>query len=353
MDGVTLARASLAIAAATSLVAGLSGGMARLGIGPAPASVSEFHGALMICGFFGTLISLERSVADSRGPCLIVPGLSASGAVLLGFGHDVAGSVAILLAGIGLALLTAHAAIRLPALFTVIMTAAALLWPWGTLLWLAGEGIPQVSYLWLGFLVLTIVAERIELSRLTRPGPGAQALLVIMVALFIAALAIGQPWHGSGLLSAALAALAIWLLVYDIALKTVLTRGLARFSALCLLSGYGWMLVTAATLVLSPPGETPSGHDAALHAIGIGYVLSMVFAHAPIILPAVVGVPVRYVPVLYGPAAMLQTAVALRVGGDFVESAGTGRLAAWLVIASIATYALTLLSTALLHLRRA
>lgn len=353
MSGAVAARAILSLAAAASLVAGLSGGMARLGIGPAPSSFAEFHGALMICGFFGTLISLERAAADGRGICLIVPGLAASGAVLLGLGREVPGGVAILLAGIGLALLTARAAIRLPTLFTAIMTAAALLWPSGTILWLAGRSISQVSYFWLGFLVLTIVAERIELSRLARPGAGAQALLVLMVALFIGALAMGQPWTGTGWLAATLAGIASWLLAYDIALKTVRTRGLARFSAMCLLSGYGWLLVAAASMVLHPPGLTAFGHDAVLHAVGIGFILSMVFAHAPIILPAVAGVPVHYVPALYGPAALLQLAVALRLSGDLAGAAGTGQLAAWLVVAAIATYALTLISTALPRLRRA
>ena len=51
-----------------AFLVGLWTGMARLGIGlmgAAPQFV-EFHGVLMICGFFGTLISVERAVALNR-----------------------------------------------------------------------------------------------------------------------------------------------------------------------------------------------------------------------------------------------------------------------------------------------
>src|SRR6266508_1450532 len=54
----------LAVGAAALLI-GLWTGLARLGVslpGGMP-QIAELHGALMICGFFGTLISLERAVA--------------------------------------------------------------------------------------------------------------------------------------------------------------------------------------------------------------------------------------------------------------------------------------------------
>ncbi len=107
-------------------------------------------------------------------------------------------------------------------------------------------------------------------------------------------------------LAASLAVLAIWLVSVDVARRTVRGSGLARFSAVCLLAGYGWLTVAAALLILLPPAATTFGHDAAVHAIGLGFVLSMVFAHAPIILPAVAGLPVRYGPLLYGPAAIFR-----------------------------------------------
>ena len=64
-----------------SLITGLWVGLARLGVAvPSGAdTLAEFHGALMISGFLGTLISLERSVAIGRWWAYTAPALSATG----------------------------------------------------------------------------------------------------------------------------------------------------------------------------------------------------------------------------------------------------------------------------------
>jgi len=54
-------------------------------------------------------------------------------------------------------------------------------------------------------------------------------------------------------------------------------------------------------------------YDAALHAIFVGFVFSMVFGHAPVIVPAVLRVPLPYHPALYGPLALLHASLVLRV----------------------------------------
>lgn len=338
-------RIALAVTAAASLVAGLTGGLARLGVVAPVGDLADMHGAIMASGFFGTLISLERAVADGRLAALLVPALSAAGAVLLLSGYAEATAPLFLAAGVGLTLLTALATWKLPTLFTGLMTAAAALWPLGTLFWISGRTLAEVGYVWLGFLILTVVAERIELSRLLRPTLAARGLLIVLVALFALALALGQPWQGSTLLSVALAGIALWLLREDIALRTVRTHGFARFSALMLICGYGWLIVAAASLSLLPPGESMYGHDAAIHAIAVGFILSMVFAHAPIILPAVTGAPVRYVPILYVPAMLLQIAIGLRITFDAMEATEKLRCPAWLIIAAIVIYVALLLGT--------
>ena len=61
--------------------------------------------------------------------------------------------------------------------------------------------------------------------------------------------------------------------------------------------------------------------DAALHGVFVGYVLSMVFAHAPIILPAVARVAVPFHVVLFVPLTVLHVGLALRIGGDLTSHA--------------------------------
>ncbi|MCB8836778.1 hypothetical protein [Aurantimonas sp. VKM B-3413] len=333
--------------AAASLVMGLTGGLARLGISPSPASAMEFHGALMIAGFFGTLIGLERAVADGRSAALMVPLLSLAGVVSLVTGFEQAAAAGFLLAGLGLTLLTGLACWRQPTLFAAVMTMGAAFFVWANALWLSGRTITDVTYIWLGFLILTIAGERIELSRLMATSDLAKLVITGIIALFTMALAGGEPWSGSWLFGASLAALATWLLVHDIARKTVRTRGLARYSAFCLLAGYVWLLVAALGVVAAPPGVAAFGHDAAVHAIGLGFVLSMVFAHAPIILPAVAGATVRYTPLLYLPTALIQAAVALRVGADLSGRFDILPVAAWATIVAILLYGALLAMTAL------
>lgn len=345
MTGTGLSRAALAAAAGATLIASLSGALGRLGLVPVVGTAADHHGALMICGFFGTLISLERAVAHGSGRVLAVPACGAVGSALLAAGLPGPAAACFLMAGVGLLGLTAAAAWRLPALFTTVMTVGAALWPIGTACWMAGWSVPEVSYCWLCFLVTTIAAERIELSRLLKPGRATQLTLLLVLAVLVAALGLRQPWEGSTALAAALGGLAAWLACNDVALRTVMTRGLARFSAVCLLTGYGWLATAAVLLMAMPPSEAPFGHDAAVHAIGIGFVLSMVFAHAPIILPAVVGARVRYVPALYGPVAILQTAVAARVVGDALEAVHVVAASAWLTVAALGLYATVLAST--------
>lgn len=58
-----------------SLIAGIWAGLVRLGWRlpvPSVAAMSD-HGALMIGGFLGTLISLERAVALARGWAYAAP----------------------------------------------------------------------------------------------------------------------------------------------------------------------------------------------------------------------------------------------------------------------------------------
>ena len=87
-----------------SLLAGLWGGLVWLGLrlpGNVPSLV-EFHGALMISGFLGTVISLERAVAIGRWWAYAAPVLAAVGAAALPAGAPTVAAGAFLLAGLAL-----------------------------------------------------------------------------------------------------------------------------------------------------------------------------------------------------------------------------------------------------------
>nr|WP_050473022.1 hypothetical protein [Pannonibacter phragmitetus] len=332
-----------AVLALASLVTGLGAGLARLGLFDLALSVSDRHSVFMLCGFFGTLIALERAVAQGSAAALAVPAVSGFGAVLIWFEPQSA-ALAFVAAGAGLAVLSAQAALALRTLFSAVLLVAAVLWPIGTGVWLITGDPALAAYIWLGFLILTITAERIELSRLRRRGPLQAGLLVLLVAVFCLGLLTGEPFAGTPWLTGtALAGLALWLTVNDVALITIRGEGLARYSAAALLCGYGWLLVAAAALLMLPLGTSAAGHDIALHAIGLGFVLSMVFAHAPIILPAVAGLRIRYSAALYLPLALLQGATALRVAGNLLEQDSLRNASGWLTMGALGLYAAALI----------
>lgn len=320
-------RVPLLILGFLSLLGGILGGLARLGWAvPLPsAQVLALHGPLMICGFFGTVIGLERAVALGRRWAYAAPlSCGVGGGVLLLGGPWQAG--AILLVGGSALLLTATWLVvrRQPELFTVTLALGVASWLLGNLLWLGGAPPVQVVALWGNFLVLTIAGERLELSRFLPPSPRARQVFVLIVLLLLVGsgavwLQRAEPLFGLGLL-----ALALWLLRQDIARRTVHEQGLTRFIAVCLLSGYGWLALSGVILLASGGLHGP-GYDAALHALLLGFVFSMVFGHAPIIFPAVVRVRMPWHWTFYLPLLVLHASLLMRLVGDGLSD---GRLAA-------------------------
>jgi hypothetical protein len=305
--------------AMVSLLAGLGGGLARLGWPTMPTSSAvAFHGPLMVGGFLGTLIGLERAVALGHGWAYLAPVASGLGALALIANVPGAGWLMALGSAV-LAIACIDIVRRQPATFTVIMALGAVSWLCGQTAWLAGQRISQVVFWWIGFLVLTIAGERLELTRLLRLGRLVRGSFIAVIALFLGGLIVTAraPRHGTGIAGAALIALAVWLGIWDVARRTVRASGLTRFIAIALLAGYVW-LVLAGALAVHGTGEAGSLYDAMLHAVFVGFAVSMIFGHAPIIFPAVVSVPIAYRPTFYLHLGLLHASLVLRVGGDLM-----------------------------------
>lgn len=329
---------------ASAMAAGLWTGLVRLGVllpGGVP-STAEFHAAFMIAGFLGTMISLERAVALGRAWGYAAPGLSSVGALLLIAGMLHAAALAFIAASVILLLATCVGARRL-SLFAVILVTGAICWTIGTSLWLIGLSMPVVSGWWLDFLILTIAAERLELSRFGSPPPISSALLAVAVLLLLIGSVRGElaldrvPFTAAGLL-----ACAAWLLRFDIARRTIRGQGQRRFSACAILAGHVWLGMAGGLLLIVPPGAGAFSYDAALHAIAIGFVLSMILAHAPIILPAVVGARIGYSGVAYAPLILLHVSILIRVAGDLFEWTGLRSASGIVTVLALLGYAIAI-----------
>ncbi len=316
-------RVPLLLLAFASLFLGVGAGLARLGWSLPAGGLAELHGPLMASGFFGTVISLERAVALRQGWAYLAPllsGLAVLAAVVVG-----PDTVAPALAAAGSAVMLAASAVvyrRQRELFTLTLALGAASWTVGNLLWLGGQPVYAVAPWWIAFLVLTIAGERLELSRLLPPSPIAKRVFAVLIAVLLGGVAVSllaRP-EGTIALGFALMGFAFWLMRQDVARRTVKTSGLTRFIAICLLSGYVWLAVSGASILLS--GGLGLGgplYDAALHAVLLGFVFSMVFGHAPIILPAVLRIAVPYSPYFYAPLALLHASLIIRLAGDWMD----------------------------------
>jgi len=313
-------RAALLGLAAASMVLALYGGLARLGV-PLPqlARLESLHGPLMICGVFGTLISLERAVAIGLTWPYTAPACFGLAALLMISGWSLeAAAVLTVVAAAAFLAASNWIVFRQPALFTAVLLVGAAMLFIGCTLWLSGMEVRALVGWWLGFLVCTIGAERLELSRIMRPGTASKCLFGGIVALIVIGAALGlDSEYGAGVLGAGLLGTALWLARYDVATRTIRMSGQSRFMAAAMLAGYLWVAVSGLVLLLTPGAAF--AYDLTLHALLIGFVLSMVFGHALIIFPAVTGVVLKYSRALYVPLALLHLSVLVRVLGDLLE----------------------------------
>lgn len=315
------------ILAGLALLTGLAGALVLLGVlGPGllPGGIGQRvaagHGLLMVLGFLGTLIALERAAALGRSWGYGAPiGAGLGGlALLVGTPIELAG---LLFAAGGAGLLGIYLAVdRIErSLQTTIQGLGAMAWLVAAIALLAGRGIPAVIAPLAAFLVLTIAGERLDLARLGGIGGRPRVVLGASVAL-VALGTIGSFLDPDGavrLTGVGLLGLAAWLARFDIARRTVRLGGATRFIAVALLLGYGWLAVAGLLWVATGAVVAGLAYDALLHALFLGFVVSMVFAHAPIILPAVTGLPLPYRPWFVGHLALLHVGLLLRVGiGD-------------------------------------
>ncbi|MBM3114777.1 hypothetical protein [Jeongeupia naejangsanensis] len=295
----------------------IGGGLARLGLAlPTTLGAMAWHGAVMIGGVFGGLIAVERAVAAKAAWAWIAPVAAFAGAILLLAGR-IEGIEAITMASALLTAVTLMLWRKQPQPFTLLLAVAAACWLVGNVLMLAGFDINAVLGWWIAFLVLTIAAERLELSRLTPKPRRAEAAFIAIVALMLAGLLSVQAW----LIAASQLLLAAWLLRFDVARHTIKARSLPRYIAVCLLSGYGWLVIGAIALWANGSHLGGRFDDIALHAVLVGFVMAMVFGHAPIILPAVTGWRLRYHAVFYLPLALLQLGLLCRLAGTLMQAA--------------------------------
>jgi hypothetical protein len=304
----------------------------------------------MVCGFLGTLIALERAVALRRPWTFVGPACSALGALLIIIGVTPSvGKLLIVLAGVSLVVVLVTIYRMHSSIDTGVMAVGAVVWLIGSILWAMQLPIYRAVPWWAAFLILTVAGERLDLSRVLRPSRHAKALFTAFVGVIIIGLTLSLALFSLGirLSGMRLMGLAGWLLTNDISRHTIRKSGLTRFIAACLLPGYVWMALGGLLWVLDAPLFVGGmAYDAMLHTLFLGFVFSMIFGHAPIILPAIVNVPLNYSSRFYIPLVWLHLSLLLRVAGDLTVNLAWQQWGGLLnVCAVVAFLSSTLLAT--------
>ncbi len=316
-----MSRFPLLLLAIIALLFAIWAGLLRLGWAwpPVQPYLAAAHGPLMVSAFLGTVIGLERAVALNKRWAYVVPLLSALGGLLLivGLSWVWAGRL-LALASLGLVILFVLIVRQHATIYTWTMAAGSGAWLVGNSLGLLGRPLYAVAPWWVAFLVLTIAGERLELSRVLRHSQRTIGLFALGAALFLAGVIGSLAFYDVGVRLAGLGmlALAVWLLVYDIARRNLRRDGLTRFIAWCLFSGYFWLAAGGALWLVH--GGVMAGliYDAILHCVFLGFVFGMIFGHAPLIFPSILGRAMAYLPAFYLPLIALHVSLAMRVIGD-------------------------------------
>jgi hypothetical protein len=282
----------------------------------------EVHGPLMVVGFLGTVIALERAVALRRAWAYTAPVATGLGGILLVTPLPAPTGLAIQAAGL-VVLVAIYSAIwdRAASTAVAIQWLGAFLALDGTLLWIAQVPTGALFPFLTAFLVLTIAGERLELARVAAPAPQVSRTLLLITAITALACAAALLWPAPGarLFGISLLVVVAWLVRHDVATRMIRSTGLPRYTAVNLLLGLGWLAVAGLAWVALGPVLDGPRYDLVVHAIGLGFAMSMVLAHAPIILPAVLNRPLPYHPALYAATVALQVTLVVRVAADVRE----------------------------------
>jgi hypothetical protein len=198
------------------------------------------------------------------------------------------------------------------------MALGALLWVAGNVLWLTEHPLSTLALWWAVFLIVTIAGERLELGRMIPQGRISSFIYFAGISILLMGLLATLFRYGLAVrvIAVGLLFLAFWLFRYDLASRTIRSKGVTRYIAACMLLGYFELSVAGLIGLFYGGVRVGPIYDAFLHSMFLGFVVSMIFGHAPIIFPGVTGRQIRYHPAFYIHLVLLHLSLLLRVGSD-------------------------------------
>ena len=337
-------RVALIALAGASLISGLNAALLRLGVWAPVVSdrVADLHGPVMVLGFMGTLISLERAQAMRNPLAYLAPALLGLGSLALLAGAPVAlGKLLLFDGAVAWVILALALWVRAPLGLVAAQALSATFAALAAGLWLVAD-FPAVVTLLAAFLVLTIASERAELAQLTM-GPRAVPTLLALASVLAlgAALSTVLPAVGDRVFGLGCVLTAAWLLRDDVGRRMIRTSGLRRFNAAALLTGNFWLAVSGVIWLIVGRPTSAGAYDAVIHGVFLGFGMAMIMAHAPIIFPAVLGRALPYRAAMWGPLALLNLGLVVRIGGGLSQATVVYQVGGTITVLAVLLFAVT------------
>lgn len=277
--------------ALVNLLAGLAAGLVRMGYQFLFNTLAPAHGAIMVGGFLGTLIALEKIIPLKNKFLLIIPLLSSGSLLLFFFGLSQEAVLCITTASFCLTGVFLYYFFRHRNIQYTLMLAGGICWSIGNVLLYSKNFYPACFPMWLAFILFIIVGERIELMKFLPVTNRDRLILFVLVLIYIISTLF--QFHGTGNIIAGISLVGIstWLLKYDVIAVGISKSHLTKYVAIALMCGYTSLLVCGIFLIIIR--ESMLAYDTIVHTFFLGFAFSMIFAHGPIILPGVLGIAVK------------------------------------------------------------
>lgn len=298
-----------------SLLLGIYTGWLRLGWNIPMSTTIAHHGLIMIGSLVATLIIIERIVSIKKAWLYFLPFINAMSLPAFYFQQDKLALIFLMVGSSGLFFVYFFLYIKYRERYIVFMMVGGLFLLLGILIIFFKNRYPDAVPYWIGFLLLTILGERIDLGKFLPYKKFKLPILWFSLSFFIIGLFTHYYLWGHWFSGCGMILLAIWLLKYDIVNKSIKSHGIHKYIGVVLFSGYIWLLFSGILMILNL--NLVFFYDALLHSFFLGFVFLMIFAHGPIIFPGVMGF--TFTPFhksLYTWMFLLNVSLALRIIAD-------------------------------------
>ena len=189
-------RLAILLFAMLCLLSGLWSGLNRIGWDIAILPISPHHGAIMVGGFLGTLIALEKIIPLKKKSLYLIPVLNALSVVFFFSGQPKLSIHVLVISSTSLSFLFLYYFRKQRTIIYVLMLLGSICWLTGNILLLTNFFYPLAFPWWAAFALFIIAAERLELMKFLPVSQLSKNILVLLLLCFI--IGVLLSFHGTG-----------------------------------------------------------------------------------------------------------------------------------------------------------